>query len=353
MTGKKILVTGRNIDTKYNRNLVIINGLRNAGYIVDEYNFSKFNKKSGRKIRELSQQSYFTYIPSFGHKSVSFVKKYSVCDVVFDPLISKYMTNVNDYSLYGRYSYEALRSWFRDKSSTRVADFVIFDTFAQREYFLKNYKIPENKTGVVYVGANNKDFDRTRTPKYPTNITFKVGFVGHFIPLQGVLTILEAAKINRDDDETEFIFIGEGFQYEKALTYATEHNLSNVKFEGKVEYSELDSFINSFDLCLGIFGNTLKSTVVIPNKIFNYASCGKPVLTMESKAVKEIFSHGDNIYFCKPEATEICTAIKMLKKDPGLRRKMGDNILKLVSEKFDEEQTAVSLVSQYQKFKEA
>ncbi len=351
MSSKIILVTGQNLDLQYNRNQVILKGLEKLGYKIEAFSFNKFDQASAKQIRELSNKAYFTYIPSFGHKSVRFVKKNSACDVVFDPLISKYMTNVKDYNSYGKYSYESLRSQYRDKSSITKADFVIFDTSAHREYFLKKYQIPKEKTGVVHIGANNNQFDPKKKPKLSNNGNFRIGFVGHFIPLQGVLTILEAAKLKKDDPEIEFIFLGEGFEFKKALTFAKENDLNNVIFTGKVAYHELDAYLNSFQLSLGIFGDTLKSSVVIPNKIFNYASCALPILTMESKAIKEVFSHRENIYLCKPDAVSISEAISDLKNNANLRKNLGKNVFDLVSENYNEVETASSLISQYEAFK--
>lgn len=351
MTRNKILVTGQNIDTLYNRTLVILNGLKKLGFEIKEFNFKKFNKHSARQIKELSSEAYFTYVPSFGHKSVNFVKKNSACDVVFDPLISKYMTNVKDYRLNNPYSYEAFRSKFRDRSSVHKADFVIFDTNAHKDYFIKKYKLDIRKTGIVYIGANTPDFQEETHSKYKPAEIFRIGFIGHFIPLQGVLRILEAARIMKNEKDTEFFFIGKGFEFEQAKKYVEEHQLKQVVFEGMVDYDALNSYIKSFDLCMGIFGDTLKATVVIPNKIFNYASCSKPVLTMDSMAIKEVFTHNHNIYLCKAKAEEIVLAIRSLKGNIALREALGENIYKLVSKNYDEEKTAASLISQYKYFK--
>ncbi|MBZ9729460.1 glycosyltransferase [Salegentibacter sp. JZCK2] len=352
MKRQKILVTGKDIETSYNRTLVILNGFKKLGFEIIEFNFKKFDKHSAKKISELSVEAYFTYIPSFGHKSVSFVKKHSICDVVFDPLISKYMTNIKDYKVYSKISYEALRSLYRDLRSSMKADFLIFDTHAHRDYFIKKYKIPRKKTGIVYVGANTRDFDNETFPDKPSNTKFKIGFIGNFIPLQGVLKILEAAKLLKNEKDIEFILIGNGYEYDQALALQKKYALEQVKFEGRVDYTNLDSYINSFDLCLGIFGNTLKSNLVIPNKIFNYASCGQPVLTMETKAIKEAFKHEENIFLCKAEAGEIAKSIEILKNNPDLRQKIGENGYSMVCKDYNENKIATALLTQYQRFKE-
>ena len=347
MENNTILVTGKNIDPEYNRSLIVLNGLRELGFKVEEYSFSKFDKDAAKAVEEKSRKAYFTYVPCMGHKSVKFVKKHSCCEVVFDPLISRYMTFIGDYKKYGKYSYEALRSRYRDRNSLKKADYVIFDTLAHRKYFFKNYKIAPEKTGIVYVGANTCDFKKETPAIKKEHQKFRVGFVGHFIPLQGVLTILEAARLLENESDVEFYFIGKGFEFQQAVQYVEKHQLKQVVFKGLVAYNELDSYINSFDLCLGIFGNTFKASVVIPNKIFNYSTCARPVLTMESEAINEVFTHKEDIFLCKPEAGEIASAILKLKKDPALRNKLGDAIYKKATEEFSEKKIASSLLEQY------
>ncbi len=352
MEKKLILITGIDIDLQYNRTLIILNGLRELGYEIQEYKFEKFDKEAAENIGKYSFKAYFTYIPCFCHKSVSFVKKHSVCDVVFDPLISKYMTNIKDYKKYNKFGYEALRSLYRDLRSTSKADFIIFDTHAHQNYFIKKYNLSSNKTGIVYVGANTKDFKSKPQLEKQNNKKFRIGFVGNFIPLQGVLNILEAAKLLKDRKDIEFVFIGNGYEYKKAVEFKQQNNLLQVIFEGRVDYTNLDEHINNFDLCLGIFGNTIKSNLVIPNKIFNYASCGRPILTMETPAVMEVFKHKKNIYLCKAEAGEIAKSIKSLKANPELRKELGENGFNTVCQDYNEKKIATALLSQYQSFKE-
>ncbi|TDN88753.1 glycosyl transferase family 1 [Salegentibacter sp. 24] len=351
MTSKSILVTGKDIDINYNRTLVILSGLKKLGYSILVFDFKEFNAANAKEIKRLSKGCYFAYIPSFGHKAVKFVKKNASCDVIFDPLISKYMTNVKDYNHYGSFSYEAARCKYRDQTSISKADFVIFDTRVHRDYFLNKYKIKKDKTGIVYVGANHTDF-RPQIPKTAAvGEKFKVGFVGNFIPLQGVLEILKTANLLKNNPAIEFVLIGKGFEFEKALHYAKENELKNVDFIGSIEYSELDSFINTFDLCLGIFGNTFKSQVVIPNKIFNYAPCFKPILTMTSNAIKEIFIHKEHIYLCEPNPKAMAESILELKENTALRDKIACNIGKLVSNEFSEKNIALSLIEQYEEYR--
>lgn len=340
----RILVTGM-YEPKYNRTLIILNGLKKLGYDVLEYPYEHANAETARKIRDLSQNTVFTFLPSFTHKSVPFVKKHTTSPLVFDPLVSKYMTNVLDYKHYPPWSLSALKDKYRDKQALKNSDFIIFDTKAHQKYFLDCYKIDKRKTGVVYVGTNTNAFKSGLKLKDRDKLV--VGFVGGFIPLHGIFVILDAAKILRDNKDICFKLIGTGFQYEAARKYAEEHQLSNVSFLGWVPYDELGNVLNQFDICLGIFGNNEKSHVVIPNKIFHYASCAKPVITMETQAIKEIFTHQENVFLTKPAGNDLAQAIIYLKNNPEIRTKIAMKMHNLVNDNFNETATAKSLITQF------
>jgi len=339
-----------NIDVAYNRTLIILNGLRKLGYEIEIFNFDKRNSKAAASIKTLSQNTLFTFLPSFSHKSVKFVKKNTSTPVVFDPLISKYMTNVKDYKTSYPFGYGALRSTYRDRTSLKHADFVIFDTKAHRDYFINKYKIQKSKTGVVYIGTNSVDFKITNTPKTED---FIIGFIGHFIPLHGIFNILKAAEILKDQPEYQFKLIGTGFHFEEAQEFCTKRDLHNVEFLGQVKYEDLNNHIAQFDICLGIFSENIKAYHVIPNKIFNYASGGKAIITMDSPAIREVFTHNENIYLTQPINKAIANAITALANSEELRKGLGNGVSEVVNSSFREENIGKSLLDQFQSFSKA
>ncbi len=347
---KKILVTGKNIDINYNRTRVLIKGLEMSGYEVAVLNYQKKDKTTAGKIKALSGEAAFTFLPSFSHKSVNFVKKHSLAPVVFDPLISKFMTYVLDYKKYSKWSYEGIRTYFRDKLALKKADFLIFDTVEHQQYFLEKYRLDKATTGVVYLGCNNHDFYKIK--KEP-HAEFIVGFVGGFIPLQGVMKILKAASLLRDQKEIIFKFIGEGHDLEKAKKFVFENQLSNVHFLNHIQYEKVNQYINQYDICLGIFGDSIKTQVVIPNKIFNYASCGKSIITMDTPAIRECFTHKENIYLVDGSPESISKAILNLKENGELKLKLERNVYDLALKKFDELSIAKTFLDQFYGFQKS
>ena len=67
--------------------------------------------------------------------------------------------------------------------------------------------------------------------------------------------------------------------------------LGNVEFgPARVAYDELPELISRADVCLGVFADRPKTMRVIPHKVFQSAACGRPVVTADTPAIREIFS---------------------------------------------------------------
>jgi len=192
-----ILFTG-NYEPNYNRTTIIKTGLSKLGHKIIEFPFKKRNSETRKQLLKIVENVDFIFLPSFTHKDVPFVKK--VCNskiVIFDPLVSRYLTKVFDYKNFSKYSIGALLNIYYDKKALTISDFILTDTKSHLEYYHKFYNIPKEKMDVLYIGNN---FDKF----YPCNSEYSlnhkdkkyiVGFYGGFIPLQGVMNILEAAKL--------------------------------------------------------------------------------------------------------------------------------------------------------------
>ena len=98
----KILVAGE-YEEDYNRSKVIFDGLAlQPGVALSYYHYSKkdFDKK---KFIELAANVDMIFIPAFCHKDVSRLRPLTKKTIVFDPLISRYLTKVFDYKQVSRY----------------------------------------------------------------------------------------------------------------------------------------------------------------------------------------------------------------------------------------------------------
>lgn len=327
----KILFTGKT-DFKYNRVRVLLAGLKQLKDIEIEVfpikSRKDFNKTAFLKAQE---DADFIYIPPFRHRDVGFIKKLTNKPIVFDPLVSKYLTKVVDYGHF----WKAPSKYFIDKIPFNKCDLLIADTQAHKQYFIKKFNINADKIGVVPVGVDTELFYPTKaTPNQ--NQVFKVGCYGTFVPLQGMSTIIHAAKLLKEEKQIEIHIIGSGYEYKKVKSLVEKYKLDNVKLLGWVDYEKLNPMMNEFDVCLGVFGNSVKADAVIPNKVFHFAALGKCVISKDTQAIREVFTPSKNIVLCQNTPEQIATHIMELKNDTTLRTSVGQNAKQLITSSFNQ-----------------
>ena len=333
----KILVTG-NYDPAYNRTKILINGLKSIAEIeVVEFPIPKIKNLNKRYFKELAAQADCIYLPPFTHESVKPLSKLSNKPLIFDPLISKYLTKVFDYKQVSKYSPRAFKNYLKDKIPLHSCDLILADTAAHKKYFVDKFKVDASKVKVLPIGADVEVF---KSKEKIQNTIFNVGFYGGFIPLQGTTNILDAAAILSEHQDVVFNLIGTGFEWDKMQQKALDLGLKNVNFLGWVAYDDLPSKINDFDVCLGIFGDTPKADIVIPNKIYHYAAIGKSIITKDTVAIREIFSPDSNILLCDSTGASIAEKILLLKSDDTKRRELEKASHELVSAQYSAEKIA-------------
>lgn len=221
--------------------------------------------------------------------------------LVFDTFISLSDSLVSDRKKISWINPYAWFLYFMDVISCHMADTVLIDTQAHAEFFARAFFLSRKRLEVQYLGTRTDLFYPKPTQKKGNEVLF----YGTYIPLQGISTILNAAKILQDRlPEIHFTLIGTGQTHEAMRKYAEKLQLQNCTFIGTVPYHELPDHIRSTNIALGIFGNTKKASRVIPHKVYDAVACGIPVITRDSPAIREIFSDGKEVIFCRPANPE-------------------------------------------------
>jgi len=269
--------------------------------------------------------------------------------LIFDPFISLYDSNVIDRKRVKPHSFAALECLFWDKISLKLADLVIADTYQHLRYFKEKFGTSEDRMSVLYVGSDddhfNMDSGRTKSTE-----DFTVFFYGSFVPLHGIEYIVKAASLLKKED-IQFKILGKGQTYQEIRALEKRLQPSNTTFMAPVPLEELPLYIDKSDISLGIFGNTEKTQRVIPTKVYNSMAMGKPVITGDTLAIREIFSDGKNILLCKcADEESLAEAIMQLKKNQELRRKIAAGGHELISEKFTQKAIGWRLVEILEEF---
>jgi glycosyltransferase involved in cell wall biosynthesis len=205
--------------------------------------------------------------------------------------------------------------------SMRFADRVLADTEPQAEYFAGLAGIARSKVAVVPVGADERLFSAVRPPSSPDVARCEVLFYGTMIPLHGVDTILDAARLLADAPQIHFHLVGEGqVPLERLLA---ENPIASVRWTRRLSYAELPTAIAAADLCLGIFGTSDKAARVVPHKVYEAAAMGKAIVTADTPAMRAAFPEGSLMLVPPGNPQALADAIRALAVAPVRRSQMG------------------------------
>jgi len=229
--------------------------------------------------------------------------------VVFNPLVSLADTLVGDRGRFAPGSLAARALERVDRSAFRSADLVVADTAVHARFL--GQLTGRDDLAVCFVGAE----DRLFTPGWEPSTPFTALFVGKLIPLQGVETILAAARAAPD---IAFRVVGSG-----QLDGLLGDRPPNVDHVPWVEYERLPGEIRGAGCALGIFGTTAKAQRVIPNKAFQAIACGAPLITADTPAASELLVDGESALLVPPgDGGALATAIRSLAEDAELARRI-------------------------------
>jgi len=220
-------------------------------------------------------------------------------------------------------------------AACRLPDLLILDTSEYATWFGKTHSVPTQRFRLVPTGADDRVFHPIPSPM-PKSRAFHVIYYGTFIRNHGVEHIVEAARLLADDPSIRFEFIGDGPEREKAQEIANRYHLSNVTFVEWLEKAELVKRVAQADVCLGVFGTTPQSLMTVQNKIYEGLAMAKPVITGDSPAVRQALIHSEQVYLCEREnSISLVEAIRTLKGNPDLCRRLGQNGYRIFYDKYD------------------
>lgn len=317
-------------DRTYPRNAQVISCLRGAGVDVTErhrpvweqrHNWSVGLRQVARLLdaerilRKGSGGAVDALIVGYpGHFDLPAAKRVARGrPVVFNPLVSLHDTLVTDRGRFRRGGPAASVLQVVDRRAFRRADLVVADTEQHARFFRAAFGLPADRVRVCLVGAE----DRLFRPGWQPPAPFHALFVGKLIPLHGIETILAAAALA---PEIPFRIVGSG-----QLEHLLEARPANVTWVPWVEYDDLADAIQQAGCALGVFGRGEKTARVIPNKAFQAIACGRPLVTADTPAARELLTHGtDALLVPAGDAVALAAAVRALAQDAGLAARLGE-----------------------------
>lgn len=155
--------------------------------------------------------------------------------------------------------------------------------------------------------------------------SFKVIHFGSLGRANGAHTIIESAKMMKDFQDIEFLFVGGGSTEQVLIDEVNLHQLDNVKFLGKFPMKELSEIVNFCDVSLISFLDLPILYTNSPNKLFDSLSAGKPIIVNSAGWTRDIAQQYQCGYYVNPkQPQELVDKILYLKQNPAIVKKMGN-----------------------------
>lgn len=348
----KIMYIG-SYEKNYPRNAILIEGIQRNGHTVLSTHVNKISLNV--KSRIMTSLFLIALLPSFVARSVliltlgiySSLKKHpdfyivgfpGLLDIpivwiiatifkkplVYDGMISFYDSIVIDRGILAPSSFLGKILLKLEKILLSMPTFVMVDTVIHGKYLRKLLNLSSSQLIVVPIGADDRIYKRVQR-KSPTT-TYEVLFFGSFIPLHGIDTIIEAAKLLKRNRKIKFTLVGDGQMFSYFKDKVSQLGLSNIKFAGFMLQSKFVSLSRKADVFLGVFSSNNKTDRAVPNKIYQGLALGLPVVTAATTAVKGEFKNLNDIVMINPnDPQSLVEAILLLRNDKLLSTKVSVN----------------------------
>lgn len=235
--------------------------------------------------------------------------------LVVDAMISFADTLAGDRGRVGKIAGRGLAGL--DRTAFALADLVIADTAANADWLSARFGVPRGRIVVVPVGAEPQRFPQSPLPDDPVHALF----YGKLAPLHGLESIVAAARL---EGTPAIRLIGEG-QLDAWLTAElVREPRPRIDHLSWVPYHDLGAQVQAAGICLGVFGTSDKAGRVVPNKVYQAMSAGRPVVTADTVGIREVITDGvDGLLVPPGDAQALAQALRRLAADPSLRTRLG------------------------------
>jgi colanic acid biosynthesis glycosyl transferase WcaI len=228
----------------------------------------------------------------------------------------------------------------------RQANHIVVVTPAFREHLIKNWRVPEEKISIVQNGVETELFSPGDGSPLLRDLNVEEKFIASYIGTlglaHGLQTVVEAAEtLQRIEPNVLFLLVGEGADRERVQALAKSKKLRNIRFVPQQPREKIPVYIAASDVCLVLLKKSDVFETVIPTKMLEFMSCGRPVILGVNGQAREILEQCRGGLYVEPENTAaLCEAIQNLKRQDALRKSMGLNGREYIVQNLSRQRTA-------------
>jgi glycosyltransferase involved in cell wall biosynthesis len=169
--------------------------------------------------------------------------------------------------------------------------------------------------------------DDGATEELPPDEMLDIIYVGYINEFRGLQHVIRAMGLLDDmQPRPRLIVAGDGDNLGELEALAREMGVADrVVFAGWVPYASVPSLIRRADIGVIPHRRTGHTDSTVPNKIFDYMACRKPVLVTDARPLARIVRELDcGLAFSSENPLDLADKLRLL-ADPALRERMGTN----------------------------
>jgi colanic acid biosynthesis glycosyl transferase WcaI len=225
-------------------------------------------------------------------------------------------------------------------------------TLAFKEHLIRHWRIPPEKISVVENGVETDLFDAKAETASENCLRkdlgaedkFLVSYIGTMGNAHGLETLVAAAEqLQNSAPGILFLLVGDGAEKAQLASLIRARGLTNVRFVAEQPREKIPSYIAASDACVVLLKKNEIFKTVIPSKMLEFMSCGRPVILAVDGQARKILEEAQAGIYVEPENfSALANAILRLAADPVLRETLGRNGRRHILQNFSRRQTALT-----------
>jgi glycosyltransferase involved in cell wall biosynthesis len=228
----------------------------------------------------------------------------------------------------------------------RRSDHIVVVTKAFKEHLQLHWNVPAEKISVIVNGVDDQFFhpqaaDPAILREFHIEGRFVVGYIGTIGNAHGVETLVETAQLLQSDPELAVLVVGEGADKQTLERLVAESRLENVKlFPGQPRH-RIPAIVAASQVCLVLLRKSELFKTVIPTKMLEFMSCGRPLVAgLEGESAELIKTADAGVCVTPGDAVALAEAVRSLKNQPQLAQRFADHGRAYIVAKLSRESTA-------------
>jgi glycosyltransferase involved in cell wall biosynthesis len=205
-----------------------------------------------------------------------------------------------------------------DRIAVGGASIVIADTGANAGWLRHEFGLDEERVAAVPVGADPEVF----APASPPAPMGHALFVGKLAPLHG-LDVLLAASSGPGVPPIRIVGSGQLGPWLGAELARRDADAATISHVPWVPFAELGEEVRRASICLGVFSPSPRVGRVIPNKVWHAMAVGRPIVTADGPAPREVLRDRRDALLIPPGRSDaLADALAELAADDELRSRL-------------------------------